>query len=1218
MSKPIVKLGEATVITPEHIQPVETLLADADLEIENRMRKFAQNLKAIAPRANDFLYFTCVMMHAAEAALLDDKGEFRKLATGEPVSARWEPAGKDSIRWVCTDTAIRPYKNSNNDIFPETELIAAHKKWVGRPLCLDHKSASVDMVRGVIVDTFYDEKRKRVIALAALDKKNYGDLADKVASGVATNVSMGTAVGRAICTECFQVARTEADFCQHMRNKSCYGEVNLDLAPIELSIVVSGADPQAKIKHIIAKDLSSMNNAAQALADYVDGKLAKGAEISSEDLAQIQEDLESLTKRVANLVEASASKSEETTVSMTGSTESMQGVDTDNTDRNIAPPSAIPGYASDLQRAVLGARTKIAKLQEDINNLSSIVDEEQMAKQQEKKAYYQGTVEPNAGGVTYPPQPGQEARNDDKHMHGPPPFPGVGPVDGMYPGVGESDAEVKRRLQRQAEAEQRKMKRDALVEQAKNNLKPKQAYPQGTEEPKKYPVDPGQNARNDDKHLKGAPPFPGVGNVEGLYGDDMATKEKLLRASLKAKFSKVSSPSGQLDLGNSRWDVYADDKLILTATVDQITRGNSENLFKSVATEAFGKELLTRIKTEGYAKTRDALTKQAAPPAGAAGAPPGAPAAEPPEPAAPPAAPEEAPPEPGEPGMAEPDAGALLTELKETHETMGQQISDLSDVMGVTEAEAEAIPEEIQPADEGAFEQAADDGMATTASLQSMRKTLNGMLRETVPNTIGELQAHQEELKLAAGIYATKLDQLDEKQRKYLDNLTADGIKDAKKTVADAKKLLAAFVKYAHGTDSLVKRAQDEGGYPTFFPGDEPPEQTGVARQPGVEELLNPAGAAEMSVSADPVADAAGVLNIPVDIIRPVVERYRAQGKDLITASQILELPEFASYVGAADDGAGDEAAADVDALDADAADVLEVSDAPVEDEGAVDEGADEGAAADSNAADPINVVLESGAKLPPDVPAGSTVTVKAGTKQERAEMRTKLAQKGLMTLEQIWNQGHPGPGPEAPNLDVKPSGDLAKVEKIDETQKAMLELAKMPPRVRKQAEEIARLVTAGKLPADKVDELVAHGVDPDAVKYYKAFWGEAKDPKASEFAAKLTAEHAAQKQAEELQTERVRIKRAYELAYQMREKGVIEANQVDQQVDEIMKWNDEGFNSVKNIVARQAPLAKQASVPEVGLLSTAEVVLPSATPASQDQVNVKDVFDDYFKDRKF
>src|SRR5690606_33356546 len=133
---------------------------------------------------------------------------------GKPLTVTWEKVG-DGIKWKCSDPSVKPYKNANSDIFPESELKLAYKKWIGRPLCLDHKSSSVDMIRGVIVDTFWDDKRKRIIALCALDKKNYPDLARKVAAGYAANVSMGTGVSVAVCTEegCHRAARVASDFC---------------------------------------------------------------------------------------------------------------------------------------------------------------------------------------------------------------------------------------------------------------------------------------------------------------------------------------------------------------------------------------------------------------------------------------------------------------------------------------------------------------------------------------------------------------------------------------------------------------------------------------------------------------------------------------------------------------------------------------------------------------------------------------------------------------------------------------------------------------------------------------------------------------------------------------------------------------------------------------------------------------------------------------------
>ena len=178
-----VKLGESFEISSAHIHQLEKLASDEDLDIERKMQKFAQHLKVIAPHAKDFLYFTCVMMHASEASLIDDNGNWKKHSNGNPVEAHWEKVG-EGVRWVCSDSSVKPYKNANRDSFPEFELKTAHKNWIGKPLCLDHKSDSVDKIRGVIVDTVYDDKRKRVIALCALDKKNYPDLADKVATGV--------------------------------------------------------------------------------------------------------------------------------------------------------------------------------------------------------------------------------------------------------------------------------------------------------------------------------------------------------------------------------------------------------------------------------------------------------------------------------------------------------------------------------------------------------------------------------------------------------------------------------------------------------------------------------------------------------------------------------------------------------------------------------------------------------------------------------------------------------------------------------------------------------------------------------------------------------------------------------------------------------------------------------------------------------------------------
>src|ERR1019366_1094142 len=261
------KQGEHIGFGPTDIQSAESVIPMIDSGFLENFQKIAAGLKRIAPKADDFLYFSAVMMHAAEASLINEDGTPKLNKRGDAVEAHWDKISTyngESLKWASNDPSVKPYKNSNGDIFPELELIKAYKKWIGKPLCIDHKSSSVDHVRGFIVDTVYDRNLKRVIALCALDKHNYPDLARKVSTGYSNSVSMGTAVEKAICYDCGTVARQERDFCKHMISKSCYGEINVGLNPIELSIVVNGADAAAKIKHIIA--------AAQNLNSYVEEK----------------------------------------------------------------------------------------------------------------------------------------------------------------------------------------------------------------------------------------------------------------------------------------------------------------------------------------------------------------------------------------------------------------------------------------------------------------------------------------------------------------------------------------------------------------------------------------------------------------------------------------------------------------------------------------------------------------------------------------------------------------------------------------------------------------------------------------------------------------------------------------------------------------------------------------------------------------------------------
>jgi hypothetical protein len=1148
----LIKLGESVFIRPEDIKPIEKLADDMDLDIENRMYKFAQELKVIAPKAKDFLYFTCVMMHAAEAACINDDGTPKKTSQGKDVEAAWESTKEGGVKWVCNEKTLMPYRNNNRDIFPEAELKVAYKNWVGRPLCLDHQSQSVDKIRGVIVDTVYDDRRKRVIALCALDAKNYGDLADKVKTGVANNVSMGTAVGRAVCSDCHRVARTEKDFCQHMKNKSCYGEINLDLTPIELSLVVSGADPKAKVKHIIASDIAK---AAGLLSDYLEVK--KG--LSRQDLTSIQKDLQSLMGKIESMANDFDESDESDAVGPTRSSWSMEESGAEPSTQ-INPPEAFPTYASELQRAILGAQTKLASLQENLLRVVSNNEEPTMTK---KNAYFQGTEEPKPGQAQYSKDPlNEKARLMDKNLHGPAPFPNTGDEEGMYPG----DEKVKKELQRLADEHERALFREAALKKAKEQLQSK-GYYLGTEEPKpgkvQYSKDPlNEKDRMLDKQMVGEKPFPGVGDVEGLYDDDEKEKEKLLRASLvKARFEKVALPDGRVNKSASSWVVYANDKAILRASVDQITKGNSESLYDAVATERFGKSLLNRIQTEGFQATADALLKNAQ-------AAPAAPPAPPVDGAAggadlPPLEP------PKNVGGKGGNTDEIVDDLQSLFDEMGGKLSDLRDkVSGAVSEDADAMPD-VEPAGDAEF----SEGPKTASQLQSMRKRVNGMLQEGVDETITSLAKHMREINTAKRVYKETYASMTEEQREYLNALTISAVKDAKAMLVDAGKLMEAVVKYAYGTAELEKRASQKDPekdlLDAIFASEEETEETADAAD-GTEEC----------------ADAAD-----------------------------------------AKDGAEDEECADAkDGAEEESADAA-TGELPCADEGA----AEDGGTFDSWLANikGKGASDKADAKLSLKTPDGTTqqlgeVTVTAGgtlelsTKEGRAQARIKLAEKGLLGFNELSNDAHPGgsvSAVDAGNLDVKPNVPGAEFHVPKDIQSYMLELANMPPRVRKQAEMIQALVAEGKMKADDVDKLVSHGVDAEAVKYWKELFGQG-DTESKDFATKLTQEHAKAKQAEEVESYKGRIKRAYEVAHQMIAKGMITEGQLDSQVNDIMKWNDAGFESIKNILARQPSMNKQASIPMVGLLSSGEVILPMAKVAQEGEQDIKSFFDNYFESK--
>lgn len=1232
---PIIKLGEAHEIRLEN---TAAWAGQVSPEVLENFQKFAANLKRIAPKAEDFLYFSAVMMHAAEAAALNEDGTQKLTLKGEPVQVGWDKSG-NTWKWTTNDPNIKPYKNSNGDIFPEEELTKAYKKWKHKPLCVDHKSSSVDHVRGFIVDTHYDPNLKRVIALCALDKAGFPQLARHISTGVSNCVSMGTAVGRAICYDCGRVARTESDFCNHMKNKSCYGEINVDLNPIELSIVMNGADPRANIKHIIAA-ANTMNTYLENRVKELD-KLAElvysatinvsdnsgspdnkstQININATDLSNFKSEIDDAFTKLQEFKTAKISEKDTNDLASNQSSGSIAMDEGAPTDLGLAlqTPQTVRFASADveaesiaeLQEVTASIEARLNQMKKSLDKLAkstSTKQEENMSGSDKlnKSAYFQGAGgvnEPTPGQVKYPKDPLNEQlrEHEDKQMVGQPPFPEVGPVDGMHPSPGSVDPsnelERKKMLAR-AEAEERAMKRNAIVQMAKSALENKQAYwlgGGGVNEPTpgkpKYPKDKlNEELREyEDKQMVGQPPFPGVGPVDGLHPspssadpkDELKRKEMLARAGLHARFVKAATGDGRLDKPRSAWEVFYGDKLLLTASVNELCGGRvSEMLYDNIATKAFGASLIEKVKVNGAEAVTKLIKKaQAAPPA----PPPGG-------------GDMGAPPPGGDMGGAPPDAGPPAEDAgksgdpKQSAMELAEKVRDLSSdlveaVRALTGEQAEmgggdagpaggvgspaggpagaamADDQEAKKKKDSSKESSASDNFST-ATLNTLRRELNGALTHAIKEAVAELNEHQQELEMISGMYDKGA--VNSANQEFVGTIVEDALNETKSAMADGFKLMQAFIKYARGTKAIVKRAEIEAELQSLAEGDSMSNE---------RDSHSADGGDLMGLINDTNADLDAVHDLMGDEGDGLEEEHDHEGGDGLGLEGLLE-----------------------------------------------------GLAADDNDGVQVENAAQAGEVLKQNPDASVMVGKQASyeSREGRAYLRAKLAADAtgkeetgeIQSAEKIQfsdmlDQAD-GLTDGQTQLDTKPSSNtgeakfpLGLVETNEESLKAMLEVARMPPKVRKEAEAIQRLVSEGKLDPKDVDALVAEGLDKDAVAYWKKYFGEVDG--GSEFASELVKEHVKAAMEEELNKFRVKLARSYETAYDMVDRGMCRNDRVaiSAQVDELMKFSDDNFESLKRVIARHEPvLSKRASrVPQVGLRDDSEFVSQASALTAEDE----------------
>ena len=325
----------------------------ANPKLVERMTKLANGIKTIAPRSDDFLYFSIIFLKSAESAILDESGKIKKTSSGESAWGFFD----ENWKWHGN---VKPHRNNNKDIFPEAELKKAAKKWVGMPLCRDHESSSVDGIRGIILDAHYDEKFKQVVGLCALDKVNYPDLARKVETGLVRYGSMGTAVETSICTECGNRAQTQKEYCEHVNGRVAHGEINVGLKPIEYSLVVQPAEPGA----VLLKCIASLQDYRQEFINYgvdnVDTMLGKLSVGQAEHLEGIMKtacgsDGCSVSER-KRIVRSFLENNSLLKVSSDSEDSSMDVTDVTNSVRSVAEAGKVlsdPGVPGDVKDLIL-------------------------------------------------------------------------------------------------------------------------------------------------------------------------------------------------------------------------------------------------------------------------------------------------------------------------------------------------------------------------------------------------------------------------------------------------------------------------------------------------------------------------------------------------------------------------------------------------------------------------------------------------------------------------------------------------------------------------------------------------------------------------------------------------------------------------------------------------------------------------------------------------
>lgn len=200
--------------------------------------------------------------------------------------------------------------NINGDFFP-VEALRHHGDDYGyktfelyAKVYKHHVNKEPDKAYGDVILSVWNEKMKRVELIIILDNLKAPDLVERIDNAEYPEVSMGCKVPFDVCSCCKKMAKTRADYCDHLRyymNQIPPGftkkAVAINTFPkfFDISFVLLGADRIAKVLKKVASAYSQYRPSSAEAASTMQ-KLAYGlsrVKVAERKLAEIEKEIPS-------------------------------------------------------------------------------------------------------------------------------------------------------------------------------------------------------------------------------------------------------------------------------------------------------------------------------------------------------------------------------------------------------------------------------------------------------------------------------------------------------------------------------------------------------------------------------------------------------------------------------------------------------------------------------------------------------------------------------------------------------------------------------------------------------------------------------------------------------------------------------------------------------------------------------------------------------------